>query len=75
MKVIFENQNGRILDLGMKGEFPWSSKVGRRLEVGDRTEEIWFCTEINPRGSTKCDRTVESWKQELMGKSALTVKA
>jgi hypothetical protein len=68
MKIIFENENGRIFDLGMRGEYPWSSKVGRRLEMGDRQEEIWFATEINPRGLTRCDRKVEEWKAELMGK-------
>lgn len=75
MRVIFENENGRIIDLGMRGEYPWSSKVGKRLESADRTEEIWFCTEINPRGLTKCERTIEAWKQELMGNDAQLVTA
>lgn len=70
MRVIFENQNRRILDLRMKGEYPWSSKAGKRLEFANHTEEVWFCTEINPRGLTKCEKTIEVWKQDLTRKSA-----
>lgn len=41
-----------VEDLGMVGEYPWSSSVGRRVKIGDRVEEEWFPTEINPRGLT-----------------------
>lgn len=70
MKIIFENENGQIADLGMRGEFPYSSKVGRRLVTPETTEEIWFATEINPSGTLRVDRKVAEWKEMLMGKFA-----
>jgi hypothetical protein len=65
-KVIFQNKHGIVEDLGMRGDYPWSSKVGRRLTTADgHIVENWYATEINPSGATRCDREVESWINTL----------
>lgn len=65
--VIFQNESGSIQDLGVKGEYPYRSSVGRRYTVNGMVKERWYATEINPRGELDVDHNVRNVRQYLEG--------
>ena len=63
--VLFQNASGSILDLGSTGEYPYSSKVGRKFIYQDECYTWWYRTEMNPRGATEVERDTRAWKDFL----------
>jgi hypothetical protein len=66
-RILIENDNGSIEDLGMRGEYPWSSSVGRKFTLNDKTVERWYDTEINPSGETLLEYHTNTMKDVLNG--------
>jgi len=64
-EVIFENSIGSIESLGMRGEYPYSSFVGRRFRRKKKVVEIWFATEINSKGELEADYCVRTFREWL----------
>lgn len=66
-RVIFENEVGKVEDLGMQGEYPWSSSVGRKFVYQGQEKERWYSTEINPSGQTLLEYHTNTFIEALQG--------
>lgn len=66
-KFLIQNENGSIEDLGMRGDYPYSSSVGRKFTVNGKTVEKWYGTEINPSGETTLEYHTNTVKDVLQG--------
>ena len=68
MKYLAKNESGDyVADLGMRGEYPWSSSVGRQVCFNGIVKEYWYPTEINPKGTTQLERDTEKFKTQVLG--------
>lgn len=54
-----------VADLGMRGDYPYSSKVGREVCLGGQVEAYWYATEINPRGRTQLELDTQEWIKQV----------
>jgi len=54
-----------VKDLGMKGEYPYSSSVGREVCFAGQKESRWFPTEINPSGQTVLEQKTLEWMHRV----------
>ena len=67
MKIIAINKTTKnyVADLGMQGEYPYSSSVGRRTCFNGRVKDHWYSTEINPRGALRVDEDTQKWIEQV----------
>lgn len=54
-----------VADMGMRGDYPYASEVGREVCLGGQVEAYWYATEINPRGRTQLELDTEEWVKQV----------